>query len=109
MEPVKASVIDAAHLIRQQEFSQKTFGPGARTKGVLDHIKKELKEIRKKPDDLSEWVDVLILAFDGALRAGHKPQHIIDGIIVKQTENEARTWPDWRLFSEDVAIEHVRD
>ena len=34
-----------AHLTRQAAFSRATFGPGARTKGVIDHVKKELAEV----------------------------------------------------------------
>ena len=30
------------HLRRQREWSESTFGPGNRTQGVLDHIRKEL-------------------------------------------------------------------
>lgn len=33
------------HLRRQHEWSERTFGPGQRAAGVLDHIRKELKEI----------------------------------------------------------------
>lgn len=35
------------HLTRQAAFSKATFGPGARTEGVTDHIKKELDEVAK--------------------------------------------------------------
>lgn len=98
----------AEHLARQRKFSEKTFGPGARTVGVIDHIRKELDEICAKPHDLSEWIDVVILALDGAWRAGYSPEQIIDALVVKQTRNEARTWPDWRTASPDKAIEHVR-
>lgn len=101
--------IDAAHLERQRTWSRETFGPGHRTKGVLDHIRKELKEIEADPLDVKEWVDVIILAFDGAWRAGWEPQQIIDAIEAKQARNEARSWPDWRIQSEDQAIEHVWD
>ncbi|WP_231753038.1 dATP/dGTP pyrophosphohydrolase domain-containing protein [Burkholderia sp. TSV86] len=59
-----------AYLQRQREFSERTFGPGARTAGVCDHIRKELKEIEANPGDLTEWIDVVILALDGAWRAG---------------------------------------
>ena len=45
----------ARHLQRQSAFSQRTFGPGNRTAGVLDHIRKELVEIEQAPDDLEEW------------------------------------------------------
>ncbi|MFC5760561.1 hypothetical protein [Rhizobium sp. GCM10022189] len=46
--------------------------------------------------------------FDGALRDGRQPEEIIDLIVAKQTKNEGRVWPDWRLFGEDQAIEHNR-
>lgn len=105
--------IDAAHLARQREWSQETFGPGDRLHGVLDHIRKECGEVAQASeqgdDTLPEWVDIVILAFDGAWRSGATPQQIIDAIKAKQARNEARTWPDWRLASPDHAIEHVRD
>lgn len=97
-----------AHLIRQKNFSLKTFGPGARTKGVIDHIRKELREIEAAPEDIEEWVDVIILAFNGAWRAGWKARDIIKAIVAKQTKNEGRRWPDWRTASPDKAIEHDR-
>lgn len=103
----QAETIDASHLARQRDWSRETFGPGARLLGVLDHIRKELREIEAAPDDVEEWVDVIILAFDGAWRAGWEPQQIIDAIKAKQTKNEARTWPDWREFGQDQAIEHI--
>lgn len=103
-----SAAIDAEHLERQRQWSRRTFGPGPRTGGVLDHIRRELREIEEHPTDLTEWADVVILALDGAWRAGWEPQDIIDAIRAKQTRNEARTWPDWRTLSEDVAIEHDR-
>jgi hypothetical protein len=96
------------HLARQRRFSVVTFGPGMRTKGVCDHIRKELAEIEKAPDDLEEWVDVILLALDGAWRSGHEPEEIARAVAAKQTKNEARDWPDWRTQSPDKAIEHTR-
>ncbi len=101
------NVIDAEHLSRQSEFSLHAFGPGHRTAGILDHITKELDEIRREPLDLSEWVDVVILALDGAWRTGAEPQDIIDAIHAKQARNEARQWPDWRTADPGKAIEHI--
>lgn len=97
-----------AHLHRQRNWSIRTFGPGARTAGVIDHIRKELKEIEESPKDLSEWIDVAILAFDGAWRAGYTPEQIAAELVAKQAKNEGRTWPDWRTMPEDQAIEHDR-
>jgi hypothetical protein len=103
-----AAAIDEGHLERQRAWSLATFGPGPRTRGIANHIRKELAEIEAQPDDLFEWVDVLILAFDGAWRAGWEPHQIIAAIKAKQSANERRSWPDWRNLSEDDAIEHVR-
>jgi len=106
MAPVTFDLI--AHLQRQRTWSQKTFGPSTRTAGVLDHIRKELHEIEKAPADLSEWIDVVILALDGAWRAGYQPEAIVAALHTKQLQNEARTWPDWRTQPTDKAIEHDR-
>ncbi|MCA6303673.1 MAG: DUF550 domain-containing protein [Phenylobacterium sp.] len=97
-----------AHLHRQRAFSERTFGPGQRTKGVVDHIRKELSEIEADPADVMEWVDVIILGFDGAWRAGWTPEAIVVAMVEKQTRNEARSWPDWRNVDPDRAIEHDR-
>ena len=105
MSPV---VIDAAHIEHQREWSRETFGPGDRLLGVLDHIRKELLEIEATPTEVNEWVDVIILAIDGAWRGGNEPQAIIDAIVAKQIKNENRKWPDWRTASPDKAIEHDR-
>tara|TARA_Y100000593_G_scaffold83521_1_gene157477 strand:+ start:11465 stop:11959 length:495 start_codon:yes stop_codon:yes gene_type:complete len=82
-----------AHLTRQAAFSRATFGPGPRTKGVQDHIRKELDEIEdvySNPENhidvqpvlsqhsaeaqvhraaAAEWTDVAILGLDGLTRA----------------------------------------
>ena len=97
-----------SHLGRQHEWSERTFGPGMRTKGVVDHIRKELCEIESDPTDITEWIDVVILALDGAWRAGASPEQIIATLVAKQTKNENRNWPDWRTADPDKAIEHVR-
>ncbi len=56
------------HLIRQMAFSHATFGPGERTEGVIDYIRKELIEVEEADGESSEWVDVVILALDGLTR-----------------------------------------
>lgn len=97
------------HIYRQREFSFKTFGPGARTQGICDHIRKELDEVLAAPNDLSEWADLVLLALDGAWRTGYSPEQIAGAIEGKQTKNERRVWPDWRTADPDKAIEHVRE
>ena len=94
------------HLKRQWAWSLKTFGPVRRTLGVTRHIEKEIAEIREKPEDLSEWVDVIILAMDGYWRHGGKPEELLMHMQAKQDKNFARQWPS--PTSEDEAVEHVR-
>jgi hypothetical protein len=114
------------HLGRQAAFSRATFGPGARTRGVSDHIRKELIEIQDAPTTAlrsKEWVDVVILALDGLLRScrdqvsGHSTftannSEIADMacrlIREKQEQNEMRDWPDWRTADPEKAIEHIK-
>ncbi|MCE5182334.1 MAG: DUF550 domain-containing protein [Betaproteobacteria bacterium] len=97
-----------AHLKRQRYFSLRTFGSGARTEGIIDHIRKELNEIASNPGDVTEWVDVVLLALDGAWRAGFEPEEIAMAIASKQVCNESRAWPDRRTEEPGKAIEHVR-
>jgi hypothetical protein len=96
-----------AHLKRQGDFSLKVFGPGPRVKGITDHIRKELAEVEAEPASL-EWIDIVILALDGAWRAGFTPEQICAAIEAKQIKNENRDWPDWKNYNEDEPIEHIR-
>lgn len=77
MKTAKLKTFDiVAHLTRQHEFSIKTFGPGPRTEGVMDHITKEVAEVRAAPKDVKEWIDLLILSCDGAMRRGFRPTDV---------------------------------
>ena len=98
-----------AHLDRQKVFRIRAFGPSARTEGVLDHIRLECNEVSGTGGkDLSEWIDIAMLAFSGALGAGFAPYEIVQAIEAKQTKNEKRSWPDWRTADENKAICHVK-
>ena len=99
--------IDSSLIQKQKDWSSSTFGPGRRTEGILDHIRKELDEIQAKPDDIVEWVDVILLAIDGAWRHGGQPQEIINLVREKQFLNRTRAWPDWKYFGENEAITHI--
>lgn len=115
------------YIIRQIVASRLNFGPAERTEGLIEHIRKELDEIRAETHAAGrakEWVDVVILGLDGltrAIRHGYsdgKPRPMSADMIAKvacnlltekQHTNETRDWPDWRTMGEDQAIEHVRD
>ncbi len=89
-------------------FTIDTFGPGERLAGTLAHLREELAEVEAAPHDLEEWVDLILLAINGATRHGHGPDAIMEGIADKVAKNMRRTWPDWRSVSEGAPIKHVR-
>lgn len=97
------------YLRRQREWSIRTFGPATpendRRKGVIDHIRKECIEAET---DGGEFIDIVILALDGLWRAGFNAHEIEAMLNAKHAKNAARTWPDWRGVSPDLAIEHDR-
>jgi len=101
----------SAYAAEQRAFSRETFGPGKRRAGILQHIRKELVEVESAEgeDLLYEWVDVMILALDGAWRAGFSPDEIEAALWAKLARNRQRTWPDWRDVPDGQAIEHVRE
>lgn len=96
------------YIEKQRHWSLNTFGPGPRVNGIVTHIRKELKEVEAKPADLSEWIDVIILALDGAHRQGYTPEAIVSALDKKQKINFSRQWPDWREAG-DVPLEHVKE
>lgn len=96
------------HLRAHIAWSLKTFGPGPRPVGLVKHIEKELLEIQKAPDDLEEWIDVIILAIDGATRCGpgHTPDEVLDMLEFKQKKNFSRVFV---AKGPDEPNEHVRE
>jgi hypothetical protein len=104
--PMLSDMTLESYLDRQIEWSKRTFGSGKRTKGIVEHIRSELNEITEAPQDLREWVDVMILALDGYWRHGGTPETLMDALIKKQNVNFARAWPT--PVSEDIAVEHQK-
>lgn len=113
--------LTSADLDDQIRWSRATFGPGTREAGIIDHIKKELKEIEQAnpgDDKISEWVDIVVLGLDGLWRAMDYGENNIAGTakgyqmivryLSKMKVNFERQWPDWRNFKQNQAIEHVR-
>jgi hypothetical protein len=92
---------------RQKRWSSGVFGRTSRTEGILQHIEKEVAEVRANPQDLSEWCDVVILALDGAWRQGFTPYEICKALEAKQAKNMARTYP--ADVPDNQPSEHVRD
>lgn len=104
-EPAPLKTIPSL-LFEHIPWSRDTFGDGLRTGGITKHIRKELEEILEHPTDLTEWCDVIILALDGAWRAGHSPEDIERALASKLEIIRTRTYP--KPTSEDEPSEHVR-
>lgn len=92
-------------IAKQHAWSQRTFGTHTDTEGNCRHIEKELREARANPGDVFEWVDIAMLAIDGALRNGFTPEQIIDAYAQKVEINLARKW---QRGAPGEPIEHVR-
>jgi len=91
----------------QRRWSFETFGRGPRTEGNLKHIEKEIEEIRDCPDSLEEWCDIVMIALDGAQRAGHTPYAICRQLERKQHINRfERKWPK---PIDGEPVEHIRE
>lgn len=98
----------ADHIEQQKAFSLATFGPGERSAGIIDHIKKELVEIKENPSDLEEWVDVATLGIDGVWRAGFSSDQIAKLILFELTTDlPTDTSIDTTIFTINSRIETV--
>ncbi len=95
-----------SYISAQHAWSVSTFGPGRRTLGITAHIRKELAEIEADPDDVREWIDVIILALDGYWRHGGKPEDLAEMLEAKQRVNFERAWP--AIKPEDQPMEHLK-
>lgn len=94
------------YLQRHRAWSLATFGNDPRPVGIVKHIARELDEILRDPTDLEEWVDVLILAFDGAARQGYSADAIMDMLERKYEKNCTRVF---NVNGPDEPTEHVRE
>lgn len=96
-----------SHIERQRRWSLSAFGEGDFCPSIIDHIREELAEIEAAPNHLEEWIDVVILALDGAWRAGYSPEAIVAALSAKQTKNESRRWPDPSTADRTKAFRHI--
>lgn len=95
------------YLNNHRNWSLEKLGPGSHVKSLIAHIGKELAEIEAAPTDLYEWIDVVILALDGAWRAGYSPKDICTALATKQRRNMARELPDPKAHPEGAPFQHV--
>lgn len=91
----------------KRAWSMETFGNAQRSEGIVKHIQNELIEVLDNPKDVSEWIDVILLALDGARRAGFVGEDIAYALFEKQHKNEKRKWGDHLAPNE--AGHHVKE
>lgn len=102
-------IIDKKLLNEFRKWNLKTFGPGNRTSGTIDHIKRELIEIEENPFDIYEWFDIIMLSINGAIRHGHSSQDIINAFHKKFEINKNRKWKNFEDVPEGEAITHIKE
>lgn len=92
------------------EWSRDTFGPSPlRWEGAVNHLAKEIEEIKRDPSDPEEWVDALHLVIDGMTRAtGLNGSEFADFMRMKAKKVRSRSYPDWRTKAADEPVEHIR-
>lgn len=107
MELQRPPTLDLQRFLQDfHNWSLATFGTGKRTSAVLQHIRRELAEVEREPDELSEWVDVILLAFNGAMRRGATPRQVCAALVAKHLINQDRLWP--ATGADDEVMEHIR-
>lgn len=81
---------------RHFNWSFRTFGTAPNTESICTHIQKEVEEVRKNPNDLEEWIDIIILGLDGALRCQGMGKLVADDLVdaleAKLQKNIQRKW-----------------
>ena len=74
---------------QQKQFgSDQTRGPI----GTLKHLRKEVDEAIKNPNDLEEYVDIYFMTVDSCRRAGYTFDQFRRGVDEKLQKNMARRW-----------------
>ena len=90
-------------------FSDEAFGDVSERGpiGPLKHLKLEVDEAIAKPDDVSEYADIFILAIDSARRAGFTATELIEAAALGTLYITRRR--EWKKASGgDEALEHDR-
>lgn len=82
-------------------WAQETIPKGS-DEGILNHIAKELQELREEPDSAEEMADIVILVAHFAARRG---VDLEQAISEKHAINLLRTWKKPDEFG---VVEHVK-
>jgi len=105
-DPVNFSLVQ--HLCVQSKWSLETFGAGPLVEQLLDHIEKEIAEVRKAPGDVIEWIDIAALAFDGAMRCGGvTAEEVVAALDAKAAVVRERSYPPVADRQPGKAVHHL--
>lgn len=66
--------------------------PKQTVKSKLNHLKREVTEAKRKPDDLSEWADIFILFLGASKVQGFTTGQIMNAAHAKMQINWLRKW-----------------
>lgn len=90
------------------KWSQETFGRDNERDcfGPLEHLKKEIEEVKQNPADVTEWADMFLLYLDGLRRAGIAFPMLLEVARRKHEHNKTRKW---NKAENGKPSEHVRD
>tara|TARA_R110000744_G_scaffold159562_1_gene275680 strand:+ start:219 stop:521 length:303 start_codon:yes stop_codon:yes gene_type:complete len=87
------------------EWAKNTF-PNSKTDNHLNHLLKEIEELRADPKDLLEYADCFIILLHVAKQNGVTVDLIQDAVKIKMDINKKRNWtqPD-----KDGAQHHIEE
>lgn len=89
-----------------KRFNEYFFGAGhAQLDGILNHLIEECGEVRRTPEDIDEYADLLILTFAAAHRGGITWKQLIRQARQKMAENWKR---EWQKPDKDGVCRHVK-
>lgn len=87
-------------------WSDAKFGAGREPIGNINHLLKEVGELRDNPYNPEHWADVLILVLNASRQAGYNVDDLIQATEAKFAV--IQTWK-WNEPDELGVIQHVRE
>lgn len=100
----------------QLEWSDETFGPERHDEGMFDHLEEEFEELKERPDDVTEAIDIIFLCAHHAMNVLREMGVADEDLgatlesfwVAKFNKNKRREWPDWRTADRTKGIKHVK-
>ncbi|MEX0732868.1 MAG: dATP/dGTP pyrophosphohydrolase domain-containing protein [Aquisalimonadaceae bacterium] len=89
----------------QGKWSDATFGVKRDPRPALHHLRKEVREVIRKPFDTVEYADCLMLLLDAYRKVGGSADELVQVAFAKLDINREREWGD---PDQNGVVEHVR-